>query len=495
MKNAKKFFALLIVFALAVTMSISAFAESSTGSITVNNTTSGKTYDIYKIFDLTYSNGTPKAVSYTVDPDWTDFFNGEGAAYIVDTDSGNLNPIAIGGETKFINITDANASQFAQDALAYAGTKAPDATAVAEGSSVLFENLALGYYLVYPQGATEHNGSICSLTSTAPDAEVNVKADYPTITKEIKEGSSANNNVGDQVTFVINGTVPDTTGFTSYTYKITDTMSAGLKFNDDVVIYADDDRLEQGVDYEVTIIDNTFTIEFANDYLTNSDNFGKAIKVEYSATITEAAVNSDATKNTAYLTYSNDPKNETSMESTPEIDVPVYSSMITVNKVDANDTSLPLAGAKFVLKNEEGKYYQAMNAADIMTEVASTAGVTDVNWVDSIDDATVLVTGEDGKIEFKGVKNGVYSLEEIAAPDGYNKLTAPVTVKVGYNENGTALLDNAVNQVEQVKNNSGTELPETGGIGTMLFVIFGGLAVVAAGIFLVTNKRMSKENF
>lgn len=497
MKKAKKIFALLIVVALAITMSIAAFAAPATkGSITVNNTVAGKTYDVYKIFDLTYSDGTPKAVAYTIDSDWVAFFNGAGSQYIVDadTDPASLNPIVVNGVTKYINITEANKSQFAQDALEYAAAKTPDASQVAVGDSVVFEGLELGYYLVYPEGAADIKdtyASICSLTSTVPDATVNVKADYPTIDKVVDD---SNVEVGQEVTFTITGKVPDTTGYEHYTYIISDTMSSGLLFTEETagfkVMFGDTDVT---ADVAPVIENNGFTLTY--DMTQYQDYVGQTITITYKAVVTEEAVNSDTTENSATLEYSNDPKDETSTSVTPPVIVKVHSSMITVNKVDANDTNIPLAGAKFVLMNSEGKYYQAMKDGVIITNVASTTGLTDVNWVDSIDDATVLVTGEDGKIEFIGIENGDYSLVEIEAPEGYNKLTSPVNVKVGYNEEGTAIVEKGTNHVEQVKNNSGNELPETGGIGTMLFVIFGGLAVLAAGIFLVTNRRMSKENF
>ena len=88
----------------------------------------------------------------------------------------------------------------------------------------------------------------------------------------------------------------------------------------------------------------------------------------------------------------------------------------------------------------------------------------------------------------------MYYLVELEAPDGYNKLTGPVEVKVGYNDEETNLLEVAVSHTEIVENSTGKQLPQTGGIGTKLFIIIGSLLVIASSAILIVNKRMSKEN-
>ena len=111
-----------------------------------------------------------------------------------------------------------------------------------------------------------------------------------------------------------------------------------------------------------------------------------------------------------------------------------------------------------------------------------------------MDNATVLVTDDMGKVTFEGIENGTYYLVEKDAPDGYNKLTNPVTVKVGYtDESGTNLGSVAVSHVETVENNSGTTLPETGGMGTTLFIVIGSLFMIIPVMIFVVNRRMNKE--
>lgn len=489
MKYIKRIFFGLLTILVSVSFINKTLANQNEGTIVVNNTKEGKTYDIYKIFDLTYR-GTN--VSYTIDEDWKSFFEEEGKDYIVDTNTGNLNPITIGSITKYINITEQNINEFTQKTLIYAATLAfDDGSKTADGGTLTFDNLNLGYYLVYPRGATninEGNGSICSITSTVPTATVNIKASYPEIKKEVDD---SNADVGQIVTFTLTGVVPDTTGYTSYTYKLDDRMTAGLLFSSEIadfkVMFGDKE-----IDVTPTYMENGFTLSF--DMVNYQEYAGEIITITYNAKVTEAAVNSTTTKNSVTLTYSNNPKENTTLTTTP-IEVPVYSSEINVIKVDASDNSQKLAGAIFIIKNQEGKYYQAKDKdGKIITEVSTTENVDTVTWVDNEKEATKLVTEDTGTIVFKGVENGTYYLVEVKAPDGYNKLTGPVTVKVGYNEEGTNIEKNAVSHTEMVENKTGKELPQTGGIGTKLFIIIGSLLVVVSSAILIVNKRMSKEN-
>jgi len=479
----------LLTFVLSFSVLSTVFADT-TGSIVVNGTTEGKTYEIYKIFDLTYSGDN---VAYTIDSDWKNFFEDSGDEYIVEENSGTLNPITIENVTKYINVTEENIEKFTQDALTYASKlTTSDYSAIADDDSLTFNNLELGYYLVYPQGATdiiEGNGSICSITSTMPNATVNIKAEYPTIKKEVDD---QNAEVGQLVNFTITGMVPDTTGYTTYTYKIDDTMTDGLQF--------DSNTAEFTVKFGETLIEvvpvyneNGFTLTF--DMVNYQEYVGQKITVTYKVRVTEEAVNSDTTMNSATLTYSNNPKDTTTTTTTP-IEIPVYTSEINVIKVDAKDTEVKLAGASFVIQNESGLYYQAIDeAGTIITNTTTTSSVAKVNWVEDEEEASLLITDSTGIITFKGIENGTYYLIEIEAPDGYNKLADKVMVKVGYDtEDETSLGTVAVSHDVEVKNNSGTQLPQTGGIGTTLFMIIGGMIAITSAIILITNKRMSKES-
>lgn len=491
------FLAILVLIVSVFTVNVAAEEAGDTtvvtkpGKITISNAKAERTYDIYKIFDLTYSGSN---VAYTVDEDWADFFFGEtaeGAKFIVENTDANkaLNPIAYKGTTYRMNITESNVVELARLALEYARKLEADAskTATADGE-LEFANLDLGYYLVYPQGATEKNeyskGSIAALTSTVPTVSVNVKAGYPTLEKNRTNGFTF--DVGQIARFEILGTVPDTNGFATYTYKISDTFTEGLSLvNGEAVDFVvtingreikvnDSNSIESA---RLTYTENGFTLDIP--VMLYQSQVGKEIKVTYGLEVTEDAIVSDDTYNEAKLTYSNNPKKETTKETVPSREY-VYSSKIVVTKVDGKDKNVKLAGAKFVLK--KGNLFYKVDANGKVT------------WVEAQRDATEHTTNENGVVEFEGLADGTYSLVETAAPEGYNLLTEAVPVTVsGTKDAKNQNHEIPVLQPAEVLNFSGAQLPSTGGFGTKLFVIIGSLLAMISGVVLVTNKRMAKE--
>lgn len=466
MKPMKQCAALLLALVLVFSMTVTVSAAEN-GTITINGATKEKVYELYRIFDLTMAGET--AVAYTINEKWEAFFaeGGAGAGYIVDSGEG-LNPITVNKESKFINITDSNVEEFSRLAQVYAVGLTADASQTATTDTLVFSGLPLGYYLVYPQGATdilEEDGCICSLTSTVPEAEVNVKATYPSITKTDDAVSA---DLGQTVNYTITGKVPDTTGFTTYEYTVQDTMSSGLSFNQDVAVTFGGVEIAAAVDY--TTISNGFIVTF--DMAGYQDYAGEEIVITYSAVVNENAVVKDKVeKNKAILIYSSDPKDSEKKTETPPIEEEVYTSQIVIDKVDGTDNSVKLAGAEFILKNEQGQFYHLENNV--------------VTWVAEAD-ATPVTTDETGAASFDGLKDGTYYLVETKAPDGYNLLTEPVPVDV--NKDGASKV--SVSVVSEVANNSGTTLPETGGMGTTVFYTLGGALVLGACVLLITKKRM-----
>lgn len=486
MKKMKKLASIILATIMVLAMAMPVMA-AETGKITINGTVAGKAYNLYKIFDLTYTGeGTGVKVSYTIDADWSDFFKGDGASYIVAENTGDLNPILVDGTIKYINITDSNAESFSQAALGYAGAKTEDKSVTATTTTTEVDGLALGYYLIYPVGASDKldtYGCICSLTSTAPNGEVTIKATYPTITKTDDKESA---DVGGMVNYTITGKVPDTTGFTSYTYTIKDTMSDGLTFSaEDVTVKilkaeSDTDKtLVKGTDYTYTKTANGFELTIKVKDL--QTYVGKTIEVTYAAEVNKDAV-TKIEKNSATLTYSNDPSNNTNTVTTPDIET-VYSSKIVIDKYAKGDSENKLQGAEFILyKEKEGKklYYL----------VDTTTGK--VTWTETKAEATVKTTDEHGAASFDGLADGTYYLEEIKAPEGYNKLDGPVSVTV---DGKSAIAEDlsALTVTKGIENRTGSLLPTTGGIGTTIFYVLGGILVTVAVVLLVTRKRMSAE--
>lgn len=512
MRNLKKLASIVLAAVMTLALAVPAFAAqgpATTGSITIANTLKDAEYDIYRIFDATVKTTEDPAkplVSYSISEKWANFFaaGAPGATYIVDDNNAaeTLNPITVDSAAKYINITDDNVVAFADAALNYAlaNNIQVDKQIIGDGEDVTESNMPFGYYMTYMQGSSEQtidsNGSICSLTPVSKDVTLKIKATTPTIEKTSNNEKEVDADVGTTVPFTVTGKVPDAGNFQTYIYEVSDTMSEGLTFNENVTVTIGSTTFAPS-DEQLVYANNGFTLKIpVKDY---QDQIGAAIVINYSATVNKNAVAKDDVKNTAILKYSNDPSNgETTVEAPPEI-VDVYTSKIVINKTDSADK--PLAGATFVLMNEADKYYSV-----------GTDGV--VTWVDTEEAATKVTSGENGVVEFAGLADGTYSLVETEAPAGYNKLAEAVPIAVDGTKKDYKLEgDNPAPWVEgedspeskqvgqmrfltvtkPVVNLTGAELPETGGMGTTLFYVVGGLLVVGAGILLITKKRMGAE--
>ena len=517
----KKFIAALLAVLMIVAMGAnSLFAAQGTnenegdGSITITNAVENKVYDIYRIFDLTATDTNDDDVfdsySYTVNPAWNNFFFGTdapGAAFLVEkTDDNtetykNCNELVKDGTVYFINITESNVADLANAALPYAVKLAnSDGTKTATGSTLKFEDIALGYYLIYPQGATEitdGNASICSLTSTDPDAETVAKAVYPSITKE---DDKEDVEIGELVTYTVTGTVPDTTGYVSYTYELNDKMTSGLTFNEeiaDMTVEIDGTEITVPETGKVTLTyaDNGFVMTF--DMTKYQALKGKTITLTYKARVNEEAV-CKVTENTVTLKYSNNPDGGT--DKTPEISEQVCSSKIVVDKFEKGNTSKKLAHAKFVLvkKANDTESFYKYTAATTDTPASVTwytlaEGETLASAI-AAGKVTEVETDADGAAAFNGLKDGTYYLRETASPEGYNMLDDDVMCAVQHTPDTTTEKIIGISLTKQVANTTGTLLPTTGGIGTTVFYILGSLLVLGAIVLFVTKRRMAVKD-
>jgi fimbrial isopeptide formation D2 family protein/LPXTG-motif cell wall-anchored protein len=533
MKTLRKMMALALAMVMVLGMTTMVFAAGE-GTLTVKNSEADVTYNFYKIFDLTGQDTSDPAdnlydaVVYTIDSDWTAFFNGDGASYIVDTNTGDLNPIKINGTTKYINITESNKVAFTNAAMKYAidNNLSTDktATGVASGD-VTVSGLDLGYYLMVPVDQTDEKtnplnttGTIASLTSTIPTADIYVKATKPTVEKTDNTVSA---DIGQTVNYELKGKVPNTSGTASFTYQLKDTLSSGLTLNHDVAITIGGTAVaaataESWISYET----NGFTITVpVVDYQANK---GEDIVVTYTAVVNANAIQSTNEKNSATVKYGRNP--DQLQESTP-VEEELYSANIIINKYTGNDATngTKLPDAVFALMKIDGgtaKYYKYTAASGTTPASVSwvevsgaptsgTATVTDA-MATALANAgtagtiTTKTTDADGAASFDGIADGTYYLVEIAAPEGYNRLDAPQAVTVtgtdvdnttDHLENtayaGQTTFDEAVNAQADVNNATGTALPSTGGIGTTIFYVIGAILVLGAGILLVTRRRMN----
>lgn len=490
-KAMKKLMAVLLAVAMVCAMAIPAFAApAANGSITVKNTVAGKTYKIYKILDLE-TNGTGEdestytAFKYKATPEWKSFVGS--STYLKSDADGYVT----------WKDTDENADDvkaFSKLAKEHAETLSSVQTKTADSTgSVTFTGLELGYYLITSNVDTS-NDALCMLSTTKPSVTVQEKNGAPSVEKEVKENSTQNwgkvndANIGDIVEFktTINVTDGDPKGYILY-----DTMSTGLALNKESIKVArkNGDELTLSTDYTVAIPGTgtdkcTFEIHFINGQLKTND----VIEVTYSARVTkDAVIAGEGNPNDTILEYNN----KTSTKSTTttyvwQFDILKY----TVSAASAH-SEIPLEGAKFIVyrgsdENIEYAKFGTGNKFD--------------SWVSNSDEATVLTTPDTGKIALTGLDSGIYSLKEIEAPTGYNKLTAPITFTitnasdaakkgiVSYTSDGAPATGTI-----KVLNNAGTTLPGTGGIGTTIFYVIGGGLMAAAAILLITKKRMENH--
>ena len=471
MKTMRKLFTVLLAMVMTLALAVPAFA-ADTGSITITNPQGDHTYTAYKIFDVSYD--ADGHYAYTISKDSAaydvvkDYTNGLTLADIANTNKCSVS----------IDAAAFSAASFAQ----YLNTKVAslgvgtDFTKVDNTMKVKASSLDLGYYFV-----SGTSGAVCELT-TAKNIEIHDKNEVPEIKKDVND-EDRTVEVGQKLTYTITGKVPSTTGYTEYTYEVTDTMSEGLTFNKDVKVTIGGTDVTAAA--TITNKANGFVASVnMKDY---QEQIDAPVLITYTATVNENAIQRDKETNTAKLKYSNDPADNTSSKETPGVEVDVFSFNIVINKYASGNETTKLADAKFVLKNNAGKYYKYDTATKAVT------------WVDVKSAATVVTTDANGAARFNGLQTGTYKLEETAAPTGYNQLTKDIAIEL--KKDGSTIggvssnLGTDLSLTTNVANSTGTMLPETGGTGTVIFVALGALAVICAGVFLVTNKRMSKESF
>lgn len=472
MKTMRKLFTVLLALAMTLALAVPAFAADTTGSITITNPQGDRTYTAYKIFDVTYSGDH---YSYTISD--TDAAFTTVKAYADVTANGlTLTPVGKTGKYNVSTGDSFSAASFAQYLKTNAGSLGTGTAFTQVGNTMKASGLTPGYYFV-----SGTSGTVCEL-ATAKDIQIRDKNEAPQIEKSVDDADRTV-EIGQKLTYTITGKVPSTKGYTEYTYELTDTMSEGLTFNKDVKVTIGDEDVTTAA--AITKNGNGFVASVnMMDYQGQID---KPVVITYTATVNEKAIQRNEETNTATLKYSNDPANKNSFKES-SVEVEVFSFNIVINKYAAGNESTKLEGAKFVLKNAEGKYFNCDTATKAVT------------WVVGKADTTEVTTDVNGVARFDGLQAGTYKLEETAAPAGYNQLIKDITIVL--KEDGSATIDDAASTPEAdrsltagVANSTGTMLPETGGIGTVIFVALGALAVICAGVFLVTNKRMSKESF
>ena len=365
------------------------------------------------------------------------------------------------------------------------------------------------------------------LTSADPQQTIKPKFSVPTIDKKItavngtpineENGATTATAVGgDTVTFKVTSAVPDMRGYSSYKFIIHDTMDDSLTYDAFTSFKINGNSVATNGENGVTLTANSSSQDITltiND-LKNADLNalkGQTIELVYTAKINEKAAPDTAEKNTVYLEYSNNPYAE-GTGTTPKKVVKIYDFSLDVLKHVKDHTEQPLQNATFVLFKEGTsssniQYYKASNNGG---KADWTADQLKDNAVPS--EALELTTNSSGNLSpnFNNLPEGTYYLKETKAPDGYNLLDAPVKVtitlgdpdasgvitEVIYNdgaEHKVSLGEETATHVVNVANSTGTELPETGGIGTTIFYIVGGALMIGALVLLLTKKKMANK--
>lgn len=451
--NAKKLISLVMALVMVLALSTSAMAAND--SITINNAKPGETYTLYKLLDLEVDNAdNPSAYSYTVNEDWAEFFAADSvAAYVTFT-----------GEY-VTGISDAAA--LANAAANWADKPDPidTVTCAKDATTVVFENLDDGYYLI-----TSSLGTLAMTETTPSKTEViiNEKNPQDTIEKEVKEdstekyGKENDAQVGDTVDFHSTATLyPNTRNVV-----IHDTMDSGLDLIQDSVNIT---GLTKDTDYKVefgTADGCDFEITFTETYLSNL-TAATTLTVNYEAVLNENAI-VKGENGVAIVDQYNKTKVTFGDAQSVEDQTVTTTHKVTVNKY-AEDIE-DLAGAVFSLKKGDAVVL-LIKLDDNNYRVAKSGEADAVETFTTVATGDIVIWGLDTDTD--------YTLVEITAPNGYNTLTNPVNVTVN--------ADNS-SQVN-IENQSGTELPSTGGMGTTVIYIAGGLLVAAALIMMINKRR------
>ena len=558
MKKMKKLVALIIATAMVLAMALPTIA--ATVEIKESDDyVADRSFKAYEVFTGNWEGGTLTNLAAGDGIDWTkvDWDAVKAISGLEDATDAVKLAAALDGKSTEVG---KQIAKILKDAVTGGGIAVTNGGTLDDGYYIIIDETELG----------ENDVANAALLQVAGDkVTINVKTDKPSVVKKIDGDKDAdeqtaglvdtnNGQVNDLVPYVITSTVPDTTYYDKYYMEFNDKVSAGLDISasdatgdaafSDYKVYVDNTEMD-ATKYSLTVDATAKTIKVAFTDVKGMD--GKVLKLTYKAKINkDAVVGTTGNPNEVTLKYTNSPdhsgdgeyNNEDYTSETPKDVVITYLTGIQILKIDAKDET-PLEGAEFQItgsrdisskvtgvrfvEDAEGSYYKLANGA--YTETAWTDATKDKYDTAALDkkfkkenftEVTTetqqvkvsAISGADGIIKFNELGAGEYTITEVVAPNGYNKLESPIKFKITYTAptgeiaTGTETCTwdkEAVSGVEnvefdattglfkiKVENNSGSTLPSTGGIGTTIFYVIGAILVIGAGVVLVTRRRM-----
>lgn len=474
---------LVMAFVMTLTMKVTTFAAGKEYTIKAPKT--DHVYEIYQIFTGDVSGTTLSNVKWGQ--------NGTGTEGET-VDSTTLD--AIKGIDK-----DASDQTKLETIKKYAKLESTLFKTVTNGASV---KVPEGYYLIKDTDkslAGKDDSYTTYIVKVAGNVDITPKSDKPSSEKKVKDTNdtdgtttdwqdSADYDIGDEVPFQLKGTVASNyDSYKTYKFVFHDKESKGLTFNKETVkVYVDGTEITQEYTIKENPTDNdTFDVEFTNLKDIKSVHAGSVITVEYKSTLNEEAVLGEkGNPNEMHLEYSNNPNDDQGGETgkTPKDIVIVFTYKTIINKVDASGAAL---------KGAEFKLYKVMKDG-------------------SEEEVAVVKNPEGTTFTFNGLDDGNYILRETTTPDGYNsisdikfRITASHDVLSAFPALNDLTGNKVTGEIEliadktagsltsNIVNQKGSELPETGGMGTTAMYLVGGVLVAGALLLLITKRRMDTD--
>lgn len=408
----------------------------------------------------------------------------------------------------------------------YSGAVDPGTSIPSSGDVVEIPEDGAGYYLIvdttdFSTGDSYHayNSFLLKVNKGKFNLPIKPKFVKPTVEKKVYDndnndissaggwGSSADHAINEKFKFQLIAKLPASSDraydyYDNYTVRFTDTLSEGITYDrlDSVVIESN------GTPYDITEDSSKYTIntdnlKSQNYFVVNIPNVkncvanlndGATITVTYTAHLNETATVNTAggdshtdNENSVFLTYSNNPRINTSVDKTIPSKVCVYTYQLNNTKRQNTVDGPALAGAGFKLYSDA----ECNNEVGLYQEGEFYYPIKDATGKKAVE----MISGENGQFNVKGLDAGTYYLKETITPAGYDTCgVTPVTIKADHSGNDYVNLEGS-NLTIVNKKAGGITLPSTGGIGTTIFYVVGGGLMVAAIVLLVTKKRMENK--